>query len=409
MKEKKRKLLQINITANWGSHGKIAENIGQVVQQNGWESYIAYGRWMNPSQSELCRIGSDWDERTHGLGSRLLDNHGLMSKKATQRLIEYMDHVQPDVIHLHNIHGYYLNYPMLFKYLEQAAIPTVWTLHDCWPFTGHCAHYMYIHCEKWKTHCEKCPNLQTYPKSWFKDRSYQNFEDKQKAFLSVKNLTLVPVSNWLEQQVKQSFLRHVNTVTIHNGIDTSLFCPASHSSAIRQKYNIPDANEVILGVASNWYHKGLTDFIQLGNLLNNNYSIVLVGLSTRELKSLPQGIIGIPRTQNVAELVSLYSTALVYVNPTWEDNYPTTNLEAIACGTPVITYDTGGSPEAVDNHTGFVVPQGNIDQVATLIQQIQHSGKETFSAACRARAEKLFRKEDCFSEYYKLYENLISR
>ena len=409
MKEKKRKLLQINITANWGSHGKIAESIGKIVQENGWKSYIAYGRWMNPSQSELYHIGSDWDERIHGLGSRLLDNHGLMSKQATQRLLQYIDSVQPDVIHLHNIHGYYLNYPMLFKYLEQVAIPTVWTLHDCWTFTGHCAHYMYIHCDKWKTHCEKCPNLQTYPKSWFKDRTYQNFEDKQKAFLSVKNLTLVPVSNWLEQQVKQSFLRHVNTITIHNGIDTSLFSPNSDSSAIRQKYNIPATSNVILGVASNWYHKGLTDFIQLRKLLHNNYSIVLIGLSTSELKNLPQGIIGIPRTQNVAELVSLYSTALVYVNPTWEDSYPTTNLEAMACGTPVITYDTGGSPEAVDENTGFVVPQGNIEQVATLIQQIEHSGKASFTASCRARAEEHFRKEDCFSEYYKLYENLISR
>lgn len=409
MKEKKRKLLQINITANWGSHGKIAESIGKIVQQNGWKSYIAYGRWMNPSQSELYRIGSDWDERIHGLGSRLMDNHGLMSKQATQRLLQYIDSVQPDVIHLHNIHGYYLNYPMLFKYLKQAAIPTVWTLHDCWTFTGHCAHYMYIHCDKWKTHCEKCPNLQTYPKSWFKDRSYQNFEDKQKAFLSVKNLTLVPVSNWLGQQVKQSFLRHVNTVTIHNGIDTSLFSPDSDSSSIRQKYNIPATSNVILGVASNWYHKGLTDFVQLRKLLHNNYSIVLVGLSRSELKTLPQGIIGIPRTQNMAELVSLYSTALVYVNPTWEESFSLTNVESQACGTPVITYDTGGSPETIDKNTGFVVPQGNIEQVATLIQQIEHSGKAAFSAACRTRAEEHFRKEDRFHEYYKLYENLISR
>ena len=408
MTDRKKRLLQINITANWGSHGKIAESIGQIAINNGWESYMAYGRWMNPSRSNLYHIGSNRDERIHGLASRLLDNHGLMSKQATRRLLQYIDTVHPDIVHLHNIHGYYLNYPMLFEYLKQTAVPTVWTLHDCWAFTGHCAHYMYIHCEKWKTHCENCPNLHTYPRSWLVDRSYQNFEDKKRAFLSVNNLTLVTVSHWLEKQVGQSFLRNVNSLTIHNGIDTSVFCPQADSTAIRQKYGIPHAQNIILGVASNWYHKGLPDFLKLRTLLDDSYTIVLVGLNKSELKALPAGITGIPRTQNVTELVALYSTAMVYFNPTWEDNYPTTNLEAIACGTPLITYDTGGSPEAVNDNTGFVIPQGNVEQAAMLIRQIKERGKAQFTASCRARAEQYFRGEDCFNAYFKLYERLVN-
>ncbi len=408
MTSNKKSILQINITANWGSHGKIAEGIGLVAMQHGWDSHIAYGRWLNSSTSQLYRIGSNCDELVHVLSSRLFDNQGLSSKNATRRLLQYIDKLQPDIIHLHNIHGYYLHYPTLFQYLSASNIPTVWTLHDCWPFTGHCAHYMYTHCEKWKTHCKACPYIHTYPKSWFTDRSYQNFEDKKKTFHSVKNLTLVPVSHWLEHQLRQSFLKDKDIITIHNGIDLSTFKPQPVSSFLQDKYHIAYGQKIILGVASNWYHKGLNDFIQLRKLLDSSYTFLLIGLNKKEMRCLPKDIIGLQRTQNIEELTAFYSAANVFFNPTWEDNYPTTNLEAMACGTPVITYNTGGCSEAIDAQTGYVIPQGDIRQAAVLIQQLCGEGKELFAIRCRERAEQHFKRETCFQHYFDIYQKLLN-
>ena len=407
MRSQQKKILQINITANWGSHGKIAESIGKIVLNHGWESYIAYGRWMNPSQSTLYHIGSKWDEARHGVISRFFDNHGQNSKNATRKLIQYIQSIQPDIIHLHNIHGYYLNYQLLFEFLKQYNAPVVWTLHDCWAFTGHCAHYMFINCEKWKLHCERCPNLRTYPKSWFCDRSYQNFEDKRKAFTSLDNITIIPVSTWLQDQLKQSFLKEQNIITIHNGIDTQLFKPTEDFLPVLRKYKINETKPIILGIASNWYHKGLNDFIQLRRLLDDHFQIVLVGLNSQEQKKIPQGVIGIPRTQNIKELITLYSAANILLNPTWEDNFPTTNLEAMACGTPVITYKTGGSPEAIDEHTGFVVQQGDIQEAAKIIKRVSMEGKDKYTKECRKRVKTYFNMDTQYMEYFKLYNQLL--
>ena len=277
-----KKLLQINITANWGSHGKIAEGIGNVVMSHGWESHVAYGRWANPSSSQLYHIGSMMDERIHGVGSRLFDNHGLMSKRATIQLLNYVEQLNPDIIHLHNIHGYYLNYPELFSFLSQANKPVVWTLHDCWPYTGHCAHYMYLQCDRWKTHCEFCPQKRSYPASLLLDCSYRNYDMKKQAFLSVPNLTLVPVSKWLEGDLRQSFLKDCRIQQIYNGIDINVFKPQTDTKAIMEKYNIPSGKRVLLGVASNWWRKGFEDFLQLRRLLDDRYVIVLVGLDEKQ-------------------------------------------------------------------------------------------------------------------------------
>lgn len=402
------KLLQINITANWGSHGKIAEGIGLVAMRRHWESYIAYGRWKNPSQSQLYHIGCPADEMIHGVSSRLFDNQGLMSHIATQRLVRYIKAIQPDIIHLHNIHGYYLNYPILFRCLKRTGVPVVWTLHDCWTFTGHCAHYMFAGCERWKTHCQNCPLKSNYPKTLLLDRSYSNFEKKKKFFTSLPNLTLVPVCKWLDGEIAQSFLKNIKRTVIYNGIDTNIFTIKHNNENIRRKYNIPSNNKIVLGVASNWYRKGLGDFIKLRSMLTEDFSIVLVGLNEKELNSLPQNIIGIKRTENVDDLTDLYSTANVFFNATWEDNFPTTNLEALACGTPVITYDTGGSKEAIDNNTGYVVGKGELDLVSKLIRHICSNEKNLFSSACRKRVIDHFKREDRFEEYFSLYEKILS-
>ena len=402
-----KKLLQINITANWGSHGKIAEGIGNVVMSHGWESHVAYGRWANPSSSQLYHIGSMMDERIHGVGSRLFDNHGLMSKSATIQLLRYVEQLNPDIIHLHNIHGYYLNYPELFSFLSQANKPVVWTMHDCWPYTGHCAHYMYVHCDKWKTHCDNCPQKRSYPASLLLDRSYRNYDMKKQAFLSVPNLTLVPVSKWLEGDLQQSFLKDCRIQQIYNGIDINVFNPQMDIKPITSKYDIPLGKHVLLGVASNWWRKGFEDFLQLRSLLDDRYVIVLVGLDEKRINSLPTGVIGIRRTENVSDLCGLYSWADVFLNLTLEDNMPTTNLEALACGTPVITYRTGGSIEAIDEFTGYIANQGDIESVCELVESVCSREKDVFKRVCRQRVIDNFSSSVQYEEYYMMYNQLL--
>ena len=403
-----KKLLQINITANWGSHGKIAEGIGQAAIKQGWQSYIAYGRWANPSASNLFHVGSSWDEMRHGIASRLLDNHGLMSQKATKSLLQFVRNVNPDIVHLHNIHGYYLNYPLLFQYLCQHDIPVVWTLHDCWSFTGHCAHYEFIWCEKWKTHCAECPQKGAYPKSLLLDRSYRNFEQKKDTFLSLNRLTLVPVSQWLQRQLQQSFFKHTPTRLIYNGIDTNVFSKQTEVNWIKKKYGIPEHCAIVLGIASNWYRKGLPDFLQLASLLPPSIRIVLVGLNKQEQKLAARaGIVGISRTDNLHELCSLYSVANVYFNPTWEETLSCTNLEAMACGTPVVTYNTGGSPETVTAGTGLVIEKGDLQTAAIDIEHLCQQPDTTFKDACRQRIVRHFNKEERFSEYLELYSKIL--
>jgi glycosyltransferase involved in cell wall biosynthesis len=346
------------------------------------------------------------DEYIHGMVSRFFDNQGLMSVGATQKLIDYIQQINPDIIHLHNIHGYYLNYPLLFKFLSQSGKPIVWTLHDCWAYTGHCAHYMFAGCEKWKKECDNCPLLSNYPSSILFDRSKKNFLQKKKSFLSLEDLTLVPVSKWLEEELRQSFFKTKKIHLIQNGIDTQRFAPIEQRKYILEKFKIAHHEKIILGVASNWYRKGLDDFIALRTMLPNNYSIVLVGLSDKEKKLLPNNIIGIERTENVDELVALYSTSDVFFNPTWEDNFPTTNLEAMSCGTPVVTYNTGGSPEAITQETGIVVERGDLDAAAKSIIEMCKIGKD-ISSKCRNRIINVFDSISMLSKYIELYNSIL--
>lgn len=398
-------LLQINSVVNSGSTGRIAEEIGQTAIAAGWKSYIAYGRNDRPSQSELIKIGNDWDIKMHGFQTRLFDRHGLGSRSATKELIGKIKEISPDIIHLHNIHGYYINIVILINYLQKTNIPIVWTFHDCWPITGHCSYFSFVGCEKWKKKCYECPQKTSYPASWLVDRSEKNFRLKKELFTSLPNLTLVPVSQWLSGILKESFLKGYPIKVIHNGINTDVFNPSS-SSDFRAKHGLEN-KFILLGVASVWSpRKGLKDFIELSKHLNSDYQIVLIGLSREQIEQLPDNILGIERTESVEELAELYASSDVYVNPTYEDNFPTTNLESLACGTPVITYQTGGSPEAIDNETGIVVEQGNIHKLIEAINQIKGEDKNTYSDACEKRANRLYRKEDRYREYLELYNQL---
>ena len=401
------KLLQINVTANWGSTGRIAEQIGQLAIAQGWESYIAYGRGPSVSGSRLIRIGSKWEIYWHVLMTRLFDRHGLASKRATKRFIEQIKEIQPDIIHLHNVHGYYLNYELLFHFLAEYNRPIVWTLHDCWPFTGHCAHFMEANCMQWQTLCKRCPLKRDYPASVLFSRSASNFMLKKRVVTGLKDLMkVVPVSDWLHELLNRSFMHEIPAHTIHNGIDMSVFVPRDTPSKYVQN---KDNRFVILGVASVWTaSKGLDDFYKLRTMLpQENYAIVLVGVTEKQSVNLPKGIQGISRTENVDELAALYSTADVFVNPTYSDNYPTTNLEAMACGTPVITYRTGGSPEAVTEDTGFVVDQGDVRALADAIKTIRKNGKKQYSEACRQHAEQFFDKDKCYQQYVDMYKTII--
>lgn len=401
-------VLQINSVVNSGSTGRIAEEIGQTAIAAGWESYIAYARNERPSQSELIKIGSDWDIRMHGLQTRLFDRHGLGSKSATLELVEKIEKIKPDIIHLHNIHGYYINVETLFKYLQNTKIPVVWTFHDCWPMTGHCSYFSFVGCEKWKTQCYECPQKKEYPASWLIDRSEKNFNLKKKLFTSLPNLTLVPVSKWLAGILEESFMKDFPIKVINNGINKEVFKPSADSD-FRVKHRLVN-KFILLGVASIWSpRKGLKDFIALSKLLDSDYQIVLIGLTKKQIEQLPDNILGIERTESVEELAEIYAASDVYVNPTYEDNFPTTNLESLACGTPVITYKTGGSPEAIDYSSGIVVEQGNIDKLIEAINKIREKGKQFYSEACVKRAHRLYRKEDRYREYIELYEELLNK
>ena len=346
----------------------------------------------------------------HGVMTRLFDRHGLSSDGATRRFVEEIEKLGPDVIHIHNIHGYFLNYRILFDYLSQCGIPVVWTIHDCWLYTGHCYYYSFAQCDRWKTGCGQCPQKREFPASFFLDRSARNFVDKCKAFTSMPHdkLTIVPVSEWIRGEMEHSFLKEYNFRVIHNGINLEVF-DVYEAEAVRSKYSL-QGKRIILGVASIWSReKGLQDFIELAQLLNADERIVLVGIKPEEKKRLPENIIGIARTENIRQLAELYAAADVFVNPTWQDNYPTVNLEAIACGTPVVTYRTGGSIEAVTEETGLIVEQGDISGLLKAVRQIEQQGKLHYQDLCRNYALAHFRKEDRYADYLNLYEELTEK
>lgn len=391
------KLLQINTTVNSGSTGRIAEAIGVAAMQRGHESHIAFGRGNQPTKSHQWRIGNTWDMYYHGAMTRLFDRHGLASKNATKRLLQQWQINPPDVIGLHNLHGYYLHYPSLFSYIKRHQIPTVWTFHDCWPFTGHCAYFESVGCERWMNQCNNCPQQKAYPAS-LRDRSYKNFKDKKNSFKGVQNLHIVTPSKWLANLVQQSFLQEYPLHIIHNGVDLTRF---SINNVRKEK--------LVLGVASIWSNrKGLQDFVFLRSILPSDWAITLIGLSSQQIKQLPQGIKGIRRTESIDELVTWYNKAAVFVNPTYSDNFPTTNIEALACGTPVVTYNTGGSPEAIDQFTGRIVEKGNIKGILQAIEKFQNADQIELTHYCRSRAEKYFNEKERYEEYVNLYQKAIN-
>ncbi len=360
------KVLQINSVAGRGSTGRIVYDLAKAIEANGGQCLVGYGRGTAPSDLKAVRIGNDFDVYWHVVMTRLFDAHGFASKRATKSFLREVEKFEPDVIHLHNIHGYYINIKLLFDWLRESNKRVIWTLHDCWAFTGHCAYFTYAMCEKWRTACEGCPQKSKYPKSIFLDGSKRNYLKKKEIFTSLEKLTIVTPSQWLADIVKQSFLAKYEVKVIRNGIDTNIFYPRDRM-IFRKKYGLED-KFIILGVANVWdERKGLKYFLALSRIVDSDTVIVLVGLNKKQLRNLPKNIIGITRTNNVDELAEIYSAADVFFNPTLEDNFPTVNLEAQACGTPVVAFDSGGTRETVLN-SGVVIERGNIEKAFKNIQ-----------------------------------------
>ena len=399
-------ILQINSVCGIGSTGRIATDLHFIFLSQGQQSTIAFGRDTAQNCAQTIRIGSKFDNYLHLARTRILDSHGFGSAAATKKLIARIKALNPDVIHLHNLHGYYLHIGLLFDYLKAANKPVIWTLHDCWAFTGHCAYFDFVGCERWRAQCYDCPLKVEYPKSLFLDRSQRNYQQKKALFTGVQKLTIVTPSKWLASLVKQSFLLEYPVTVINNGIDLSVFQPTS--SNFRRSYNLED-QFILLGVASLWNErKGYGYFFDLAKQLRPDERIVLVGVSGKQIKELPPGIIGIAKTNSTAALAEIYSAADLFINPTLEDNFPTTNLESLACGTPVVTFNSGGSPECLDAECGLVVERGDLPGLVEAIAAVRKVGKAAYSAQCQKRARECFDKDERFGEYVELYKTILN-
>lgn len=392
------KVLQINSTCGFGSTGRIAVDILNTVCENGGEGLVCYGRGEAPAGVPSYKIGSEMLVRIHGVLSRITDRQGFYSTNATKALVRKIEEYDPDIIHLHNIHGYYLDIRVLFDYLKKCGKPIVWTLHDCWAFTGHCAYFTVAGCDKWKTGCNNCPSKKDYPQSLVVDNSEKNYNEKKELFTGFQNVTLVTPSIWLSELVSESFLKEYPVKVINNGINTDIFKPTE--SDFKKRYAIED-KKVYLGVASVWEErKGLRDLIKIAKQMTENEKMVIVGLTEEQTAEIPDGIIGFKRTENAKQLAEIYTAADVFLNPTYEDNYPTTNLESICCGTPVVTYNTGGSPESLAGGRGITVPVGDTKAMYEAAQKlvgVKTDNTDEFDA------------QNKYLEYNGLYKELLEK
>ena len=379
------------------------DGIAVVARNNGHKCFTSCPRgrsMLDADPNTHIFIGSIITKNIHLILGRITGFAGCFSIIDTLVFLKRLNRIKPDIIHLHNLHNSYICLPLLFRYIKRKKIKVVWTFHDCWPFTGRCPHFQLLNCNRWEGGCYSCP----YPKDsypvTFIDNTKIMWKLKERWFTGIDDMLIVTPSKWLAGLVKQSFLKSYNIEVIYNGIDRTIFHPTI--GEFRSRYGLGEKQFVILGIASSWSNrKGLDVFIEMASILDSNYRIVLVGTNERIDKMLPSNIISIHRTNNQKELAEIYSAADVFVNPTREDNFPTTNVEALACGTPVITYRTGGSPEAIEPSCGCVIDTNSIKELQAVIEKMRDSSPFT-SQACIERASK-FDMQDRFAQYVNLY------
>lgn len=395
------KVLFINMAYGAGSTGKIIADIMDMLKKNGNDVKAIYGTGEQSHNADAVKVSGKLGYYFHNAASRLTDHAGLYSWAATRKMIREIKAFQPDLIHLHTLHGFYVNYEMLFRFLKEADIPVVWTLHDCWAFTGHCTHFSQAKCTQWQTECRDCKLLRRYPQCYGRGDVRRNFLRKKRAFTGVKNLTITTPSRWLANQVSRSFLRDYPRTVIPNGIDRRIFRP--QSSGLRKKYRLED-KKIVLGAANVWNtRKGLPDMLTLADRLGSAYQVVLIGLTERQLPDIPANVLGLLRTANQTELAQWYSAADVFVNPTYEETFGLTTVEAQACGTPVVVYQTDGCPETVAPGNGRLVPQGDM-------QALEDAVRDITNGSCRADPQRAaqFDKDAVYQDYLELYENVLS-
>lgn len=398
------RILLVNSVYGSGSTGRICAQLASSLTHAGNDCLVVYGRGeKKPLAGEsLLRVGSDAEVRLHGAATRLLDANGLVSRRATGQLLRAMQAFDPDVIHLHNIHGYYLQFERLFDELRKCGKPIVWTLHDCWPFTGHCAYFDMAHCDRWKTGCGDCPQRGAYPASLLIDGSARNWQRRQASFSGLSRLVIVTPSEWLANHVRHSFLGAYPTVVIPNGVDTAVFRPRPAKEVRAALPKGIEPGQYLLGVANAWEpRKGLQDFFKLSaRIAGTPRKLLLVGLNDAQLRALPSTVFGIKRTSSAQALAALYTGCAAYLNLTYEENYPTTNLEAAACGANVITYSSGGCAETLHAHSR-AVPTGDLDAVEHLVRALPLPARQD------APSPPLDA-EDCVARYLRLYQSVLS-
>lgn len=399
------RIIAIN-AVNIGSTGSIMLGIGEIARKEGhkYYSFSAPGRSMRKNVTNHMFVGTILGHHIHMKLAQITGLHGFFSIFDTFLFCKKMDRIHPELIHLHNLHNCYINFPLLFGYIKKHNIPVVWTLHDCWTFTGHCPHFTISKCTKWITGCYDCSCYKHYPKSYFDD-SKKMWKLKKKYFTGIKKLTIVTPSQWLAELVKKSFLQEYPVKVIHNGIDLNVFQPTKNK--IRELYDINEDQMILLGVAFGWnYRKGLDVFTELAKRLDDNYKIILVGTNEEVDKQLPDNIISIHRTDNQKQLAEIYSAADLFLNPTREEVLGLVNIEALACGTPVITFQTGGSPECINSECGEIVPCDNIDIIEKEIKKNRES--RNYSERACIKQASLFDKNVVYEEYIKVYKEITT-
>lgn len=400
------KILYINSVSGYGSTGGTISDLYDTLICEGYNCSIAYGQKSYNVDRDF-KIGSKFENHMHNVLSRITGMQGYFSKNGTNNLVEFIKANKPDIIHLHNLHGNYLNLDILFQYLTNSAIPIVWTLHDCWAFTGKCSHYTEVQCMKWQTHCHHCPQIKKYPPSVFIDKSDVMFNDKIRWVQSLQNLTIVTVSKWLENQVRKSFLKDFPIITIYNWIDLSIFNP--NYEKINKKYHFDEDKFIVLGMSAGWEEDNVKtkDFLKLASLLDDSMQLILIG-GNKEIKNLPKNVIHIRYIHDKKALAAIFATAGVYVHLGLEDTFGKVIAESMACGTPVIAYNSTVYPEIVNEGCGFIVEPRNIEMIIRKVQKVKSLGKNFFSQKCIDYVRRNFGMEDKTQEHIKLYKNILN-
>lgn len=396
------RVFQLNTYCGVKSTGRIACEIAKLVTADGGACRIGYGVPGISEDAEpfAFQIGTPAERKVHAALRKLADAEGYGSYRATQSLIREMKAFQPDLIQLHNLHGCYLHLESLFSYLKKSDVPVVWTLHDCWPFTGHCAYFDFCGCTRWQSECHDCPQQKSYPVCIGLDGSKRNYRLKKSWFSQLSRLILVTPCKWMKGPLSASFLGTYPVRVIVNGVNRDVFHPVR--SDLRNRYSL-EGRKVCLSVASEWdARKGLAYLPQAAEKLGEGYRFVVIGLDDRQRASLPSGMIGLAQTADAQELAAWYTLADCFVNPTLEDNMPMVNLEALACGTPVATFATGGCPEAIDDACGLAVPPKDVEALCGAIRKLASQDR---TQACLERARR-FDADRTFRSYLSLYKEL---